>query len=494
MNKLIKDCQERKKLDCVKFAEEFEDFISQQESDILRTFLGVSSPYIIRKEYLDLAIKFNKDFSNKTVEEKERKHLNVIVDEKCYRSILNYVPGKQAIERARNNVVLKFSQSISVEPFHVGISNDSASNEQIDTQFQNETENDASCKDIEIKGNTSYDPATMELLYSDAGPYKSKSIESGSIQKAMTILDKKEVSKSFEEESYFVKSYTQRLPHLVSTKFTGNIFCEEACKRPINVGFCSHAIAVALHTESLEKYISYLNRTIETTTSLHQRRLIKERLEEKSLFRGGCGLCPHQIAKKKKKTIQHISTYTNFIKHLTSSNKHRSSCHMKLLCYLEQLTSFRQTTFPAATGSINLHPTINQINTTIFEHDLKEIKTDQIVLTLVQLCHPKVSKCCGCGTFLNPNNVISETPNDLVFVSNTLIEYEEEGQTKFSLYPQNIYIKVHDQDPYTCLRKKLNFHVEAIKLHDQALLELNATHVAKILCDCKLVHLAPYLT
>ena len=167
---------------------------------------------------------------------------------------------------------------------------------------------------------------------------------------------------------------------------------------------------------------------------------------------------------------------------------------MKLLCYLEQLTSFRQTTFPAATGSINLHPTINQINTTIFEHDLKEIKTDQIVLTLVQLCHPKVSKCCACGTFLNPNNVISETPNDLVFVSNTLIEYEEEGQTKFSLYPQNIYIKVHDQDPYTCLRKKLNFHVEAIKLHDQALLELNATHVAKILCDCKLVHLAPYLT
>ena len=62
-------------------------------------------------------------------------------------------------------------------------------------------------------------------------------------------------------------------------------------------------------------------------------------------------------------------------------------------------------------------PTINQINTTIFEHDLKEIKTDQIVLTLVQLGYPKVSKCYGCGTFLKPNNVIPETPNDLVFVS-----------------------------------------------------------------------------
>ena len=62
MNKLIKDWQERKKLDCVRFTEEFEDLILQQESDILRTFLGVSSPYVIRKEYLHLAIKFNTVF------------------------------------------------------------------------------------------------------------------------------------------------------------------------------------------------------------------------------------------------------------------------------------------------------------------------------------------------------------------------------------------------------------------------------------------------
>ena len=44
------------------------------------------------------------------------------------------------------------------------------------------------------------------------------------------------------------------------------------------------------------------------------------------------------------------------------------------------------------------------------------------------------------------------------------------------------------------LKEKLNFHVEDTKLHDQALLELNATHVAQILYDCKLVHLAPHFT
>ena len=237
----------------------------------------------------------------------------------------------------------------------------------------------------------------------------------------------------------------------------------------------------------------------------HQRRLIKERLEEKGPFREGCSLSPYEIAKKNQfSTSPHIKTSLSISRPPTSINLNATSTqklpfqqnivYTPPKSYLEQLTSFPQTTFPPVAGSINLHPTINQINTIIFAHDLKEIKTDHIILTLVQLCHPKVSKFYGCGTFLKPNNVIPETQNDLVFVSNTLREYKEEGQIQFCQYPQNVYTKVHDQDPYACLRKKFNFHVVAIKLHGQALLELNATHVAKILYDFKMVHLAPYLT
>ena len=59
MNKLIKDWQEWEKVGCVRFAEEFEDLISQQESDILRTLLGVSSPYIIRKVYKIYKIQYS---------------------------------------------------------------------------------------------------------------------------------------------------------------------------------------------------------------------------------------------------------------------------------------------------------------------------------------------------------------------------------------------------------------------------------------------------
>ena len=86
--------------------------------------------------------------------------MNVVMDKKCYRSILNYTPGKQAIERARNNVASKFNQSKSVEPCHVGICNDCAS-----IHFQSEIDNDASCQETEIQGNTSYNPSTIEFIF-----------------------------------------------------------------------------------------------------------------------------------------------------------------------------------------------------------------------------------------------------------------------------------------------------------------------------------------
>ena len=60
-------------LGCVRSTEEFEVLILQQESDTLQTFFGLSGPYIIQKEYLYLAIKFNTEFSNKTVKGRKLK-------------------------------------------------------------------------------------------------------------------------------------------------------------------------------------------------------------------------------------------------------------------------------------------------------------------------------------------------------------------------------------------------------------------------------------
>ena len=59
--------------------------------------------------------------------------------------------------------------------------------------------------------------------------------------------------------------------------------------------------------------------------------------------------------------------------------------------FLEQLTSFPQT-FLLAVGPVNLHPTVNRFNTTSFERDLTEIKTDLIVLTFARYIIPKCRK------------------------------------------------------------------------------------------------------
>ena len=63
----------------------------------------------------------------------------------------------------------------------------------------------------------------------------------------MAIVNKEKGSKSFDDGSFFVKSYTQRLPLLISAKSTGNISYDKACERYINIGFCACVIAVALY-------------------------------------------------------------------------------------------------------------------------------------------------------------------------------------------------------------------------------------------------------
>ena len=102
----------KKKLDCIRFAEEFEDIFRNRRviycgADIL----WLSSPYIIRREYLLLATKFNTKFSSKKADETAKIIKKIVDDEKCYCApLLNYTPRKQAIERAKNSVANKFNQ------------------------------------------------------------------------------------------------------------------------------------------------------------------------------------------------------------------------------------------------------------------------------------------------------------------------------------------------------------------------------------------------
>ena len=161
---------------------------------------------------------------------------------------MNYTPGKQALEKARNNVTTKFNRWISVELWHVGISNESALMNKSIKSFKMKRKWPILQGNIN-KGQYILRPCNHRINFTRryTVPFWIYSIRkhSESLNHVREVI---------------LLSHTHSLPHhLVSTKSTGYNLCDEACERHINVGFCSHAIAVALFTESFEKYISYLN-------------------------------------------------------------------------------------------------------------------------------------------------------------------------------------------------------------------------------------------
>ena len=72
-----------KKIDLLPFAKEYEELIECQETDVLRTFLGLSSPYLVREEFIKHKKEFNIEYDPLPQNEKIRIRkilLNVPVD------------------------------------------------------------------------------------------------------------------------------------------------------------------------------------------------------------------------------------------------------------------------------------------------------------------------------------------------------------------------------------------------------------------------------
>ena len=72
MDKLIKHWQNYKKVDLFFFAKEYEELIECQETDVLRTFLGLSNPYLVREEFIKRKKEFNTEYAPLPQNEKTR--------------------------------------------------------------------------------------------------------------------------------------------------------------------------------------------------------------------------------------------------------------------------------------------------------------------------------------------------------------------------------------------------------------------------------------
>ena len=93
MNKLIKH-QNYKRIDLFSFAKECEELIECQETNVLPTFLGLSSPYLVPEKFIKHKKKFNTEYAPLPQNEKTR----------IRKFLLNVPVGLQVCLHIQNNI------------------------------------------------------------------------------------------------------------------------------------------------------------------------------------------------------------------------------------------------------------------------------------------------------------------------------------------------------------------------------------------------------
>ena len=63
IKKLLKHWQNYKKLDYYKFVQEYEELLEEQESNVLRAFLNLDSPFDVRSEFFHHKLNFTTRFA-----------------------------------------------------------------------------------------------------------------------------------------------------------------------------------------------------------------------------------------------------------------------------------------------------------------------------------------------------------------------------------------------------------------------------------------------
>ena len=63
IKKLLKHWQNYKKLDYYKFVQEYEELLEEQESNVLRAFLNLDSPFDVRSEFSHHKLNFTIQFA-----------------------------------------------------------------------------------------------------------------------------------------------------------------------------------------------------------------------------------------------------------------------------------------------------------------------------------------------------------------------------------------------------------------------------------------------
>ena len=180
INKLIKHWQNFKKIDLAAFSKEYEELVQCQESDVLKAYLGLSSPYVVRNKISGYARNFQTEYTLLQLEEKKKVKntlLNVLVEPNQYKVVKNFKAGSIAIDNARSNTIKAIENTCTITKKSMseksGDKNKVVSNEIASIQSSNNN-----------LDNTVY-------ILSEALGSVDKAVIRGSVIKAYVLIEKK---------------------------------------------------------------------------------------------------------------------------------------------------------------------------------------------------------------------------------------------------------------------------------------------------------------
>ena len=106
INKLLKHWQNYKKLEFYKFVQ----VLKEQESNVLRAFLNLESPFEFRSEFSHRKLNFTTILEPSKKEDVKNKLLIVLVDEGSYANVIGHNVNTKAIDNATKNLTLELDK------------------------------------------------------------------------------------------------------------------------------------------------------------------------------------------------------------------------------------------------------------------------------------------------------------------------------------------------------------------------------------------------
>ena len=229
---------------------------------VLRTFLCLSSPYLVPEEFIKHKKEFNTENAPLPQHEKTRirKFLsNVPVDPQSYKSLLTFKASTTAVKKRRSNIERLIDYSLnhcSENNPETGRKSPGADVNEIHNEQQPET------------GNTIEGLEDVVFIFQESLPEKDESIVRSSVLKSFELINNDDVMPGFSISQYLVKSYSSPnvLPYLVSHAENNLIQCDANCPRYKSEGFCGLCIAVTLKVKCLKSFAYALGKCSNKTT------------------------------------------------------------------------------------------------------------------------------------------------------------------------------------------------------------------------------------